>query len=381
MRTITLLQPRRITFGNGCARNCVDDIRSLNLGRVFLVTSPPLLGHVGPIVAELRQGGIAVEVYSAVVGEPTIDTLSQALAAARSLVPDAVIGLGGGSCLDVAKLVAALHDSQEDVRQLFGVNLLAGRRTFLACLPTTAGTGSEVSTNAVLLDSAAQLKKTVVSPHLVPDAAYVDPLLTLTVPPALTATTGMDALVHCIEACANCNAHPTIDLYAFQGMRLIAANLCQAVAQGDNVEAREAMSLGSLYGGFGLGPVGVGAVHALAYPLGGEFHIAHGTANALLLPHVMEHNLLAMPERYAEIALALGAAPGDSPLATARRGLERVREISRSCGIPDRLSALAVPEEAIPRMAQAATGITRLMKNNPRELTPADAEAIYRAAY
>ena len=381
MKAITLLQPKRITFGNGCAQTCVGDIQALGLRRVFMVTSPPVLGHAEPIAGALRQAGVSVDLYSAVSNEPTIDTLGEVLAEARSLAPDAVIGIGGGSCLDVAKLVAALHDGQQDVRELFGVNLLAGRRTYLACLPTTSGTGSEVSTNAVLLDGAAQLKKTVVSPHLVPDAAYVDPTLTVTVPPGLTATTGMDALTHCIEALANRNAHPTIDLYALQGVRLIGANLARAVAHGDDLQAREAMALGSLYGGFGLGPVGMAAVHALAYPLGGEFHVAHGTANALLLPHVMAHNLPAMPERYAEIAVAMGAQPGDSPLVTAQRGLERVRELSRECGIPSRLSQFGVPEEAIPRMARAATGIARLMRNNPRELSATDAEAIYRAAY
>lgn len=381
MRAITLLQPKRIAFGDGCAQGCVDDLLALGARRVFLVSSPPLLGAAQPLIDGLGRGGAAVEVFSAVTGEPTVATLEQALAAARPFAPDAVVGLGGGSCLDVAKLVAALHDGDQDVRQAFGINLLRPRRTHLACLPTTAGTGSEVSTNAILLHEEERLKKGVVSPHLVPDTAYVDPLLTLSAPPALTATTGMDALAHCVEEYGNRNAHATIDLYAFEGIRLIGANLERAFAQGDDVEARGAMALASLYGGLGLGNVGTNGVHALAYPLGGAFRVPHGAANSLLLPHVMAFNLVAQPERFAAIAVALGAQPGASDRQTAERGVERVRQLAGRLGIATRLSQLGIEESAIPDMARAAMSVTRLLKNNPREITLPDAEAIYRAAF
>jgi alcohol dehydrogenase class IV len=267
------------------------------------------------------------------------------------------------------------------VRETFGINQLAGRSTFLACLPTTSGTGSEVSPNAILLDESEQLKKGIVSPHLVPDAAYVDPALTFTVPPHITAATGIDALTHCIEAYANRFAHPIIDLYALEGIRLIAANVVRAVENGSDSDARTALSLGSLFGGLCLGPVNTGAVHALAYPLGGEFHVAHGVSNSVLLPHVLEFNLPAAPQRYADIALALGVEVGATPEETAHRGLDKLRQLSRQSGIPAGLSDLDVPEEAISRMAESAMKVTRLLKNNVRELTTADAEAIYRAAY
>jgi alcohol dehydrogenase class IV len=197
----------------------------------------------------------------------------------------------------------------------------------------------------------------------------------------VTAATGMDALTHCIEVYANRFAHPMIDLYALEGIRLIAANLPQAVENGDDVETRANMALGSLYGGLGLAPVNTAAVHALAYPLGGEFHVAHGVSNAVLLPHVLRFNLSAAPERYAQVALALGVEAGDSDLGTAQRGLDRLTELSRECGIPGGLSELGVPAEAIPRMAQSAMKVTRLLQNNLRELTVSDVEAIYRAAY
>jgi alcohol dehydrogenase class IV len=292
-----------------------------------------------------------------------------------------MIGLGGGSAIDVAKLVAALCDGRQEVGEVFGIGYLASRALYLASLPTTAGTGSEVTPIAILLDEAENLKKGIVSPHLVPDAAYVDPLLTVGLPPAITAATGLDALTHCIECYANKFAHPAVDLYALQGIRLIAANLIRAVEHGDDLEARANMALGSLYGGLCLAPVNTAAVHALSYPLGSEFHVAHGISNAVLLPHVVRHNLPAAPERYAQMALAMGIGPGDTDEETAERGVARLFELYRACGLPSSMSELGVPEDAIPGMAEAAMKVTRLLKNNLRELTAADAEAIYRAAY
>ncbi|UCE47119.1 MAG: iron-containing alcohol dehydrogenase, partial [Phycisphaerales bacterium] len=265
----------------------------------------------------------------------------------------------------------------QNVHDVFGIGKLTGRTYYLACLPTTSGTGSEVSPNAILLDETDHLKKGVVSPWLVPNAAYVDPMLTRTVPPDVTAATGLDALTHCIEAYANRFAHPMIDLFALRGIELISAHIEAACRVGGNIEARSALSLGSLYGGFCLGPVNTGAVHALAYPLGGEFHVPHGVSNAMLLPSVLEFNVTAAPKRYARIALALGCDKSDTNIETARRGIERIRQISRRCGIPYSLSQFGVQQEAVKRMAKSAMTVTRLLKNNPREVVQEDAERIY----
>jgi alcohol dehydrogenase class IV len=381
MRTVRLLQPKQIVFGEGCATRCADDIVAHDLNHVFVVTSPPIVELAEPLADELRGKGVAVTIYPEIATEPAIATFEAAMEAAHQAEPEAVIGLGGGSAMDVAKLVAALYDGEQNVRDVFGIGKLASRALYLACLPTTAGTGSEVSPNAILLDETEELKKGVVSPYLMPDAAYVDPLLTMTLPPAVTAATGLDALTHCVEAYANRFAHPIVDVYALQGIRLISANVVQAVEHGDDVGARTNMALGSMYGGLCLAPVNTAAVHALAYPLGGEFHVSHGVSNAVLLPHVLRFNLPAAPERHAEVALALGVEPGDSDLETAERGLNRLSKLCRECGIPSGLSELGVPKEAISRMAQAAMNVIRLLKNNLRELTVADAEAIYRAAY
>jgi alcohol dehydrogenase class IV len=381
MRIINLLQPKRIAFGSGCALQCAEDALTLGCRRVWIVTSPPIVSLVEPLLHTLEKGGASVGLYAEVGSEPTTHMVQTAVEAARGAQPDAVIGFGGGSAMDLAKLVAALHNGQQTVRDVLGINFLTGRRTYLACLPTTSGTGSEVSPNAIVLDETDALKKGAISPHLVPDAAYVDPLLTLSLPPAITAATGIDALTHCIEVYANRFAHPMMDLLALEGIRLIGANLERAVINGDDEEARTHLARASLYGGLGLGPVNTAAVHALAYPLGGEFHVAHGLSNALLLPYVMERSLEAAPERYADVALALGAEPAPSALETARRGVQRIHELSARCGMASSLSKLGIAEDAIPHMAEAAMKVTRLLKNNLYALTQADAEEIYHKAY
>jgi alcohol dehydrogenase class IV len=313
--------------------------------------------------------------------EPTVQIFETVLAAARAEPVEAVLGVGGGSAIDVAKLVAALYRGAQQVTDTFGINLLQRRDLPLVCLPTTAGTGAEVSPNAILLDEADQLKKGVVSPHLVPDAAFIDPLLTVSVPPAVTAATGLDALTHCIEAYANKFAHPVVDGYALAGIRLIAAHLERAVKDGHDVVARGALALGSFYGGLCLGPVNTAAVHALAYPLGGRFRVAHGVANAVLLPHVIRFNLPSAVDRYAEVAVALGVRSSGSPAAVAASGVEVLARLSRECGVPQRLSALGIPREAIPLLARAAMQVTRLLRNNLRVLDENDALQIYEASY
>lgn len=381
VRPLTIPQPRVLTFGVGTAGHVVAEFAASGRRRVIVVTSPPTRGLCEPLVAGLKDHAEAVTVWDGIAAEPTIADFRAALAAARDARADAVIGIGGGSALDVAKLVAALVASTQDVREAFGIDKLAGRSAWLACLPTTAGTGSEVSPNAILLDDAEKLKKGVISRHLVPDVAIVDPALTVTVPTAVTGATGMDALTHCIEAYANKLAHPTIDLFALDGARLIAAHLKRAYDDGRDLAARSAVALGSLYGGLCLGPVNTGAVHALSYPLGGEFHVPHGVANSVLLCPVLAFNLPAATQRYAAVAKAIGAEPGRDDAETAARGLERLRELAAAVGIPPRMRDLGVPESAIERLAAGAMTVTRLLDRNPRAVTLQDAVEIYRKAY
>jgi len=264
MQTVRLLQPQTIWFGAGCALQCADDILDRSLSSVFIITSPATARLAEPLASRLRAGGVRADIYSAIATEPAVADLESALAAAHAAQPDAVIGFGGGSAMDVAKLVAALFDGHQKIDEVFGIGKLAGRALFLACLPTTAGTGSEVSPIALLLDGSDGQKKGVVSPHLVPDGAYVDALLTLSVPAAVTAATGMDALIHCIESYANRFAHPLVDMYALEGIRLVGASLPTAVANPNDIAARTNMSRASLLGGLCLAPVNTAAVHALS---------------------------------------------------------------------------------------------------------------------
>ncbi len=381
MNVVTLQQPKRIVFGVGSAPRAAEELTAMGTRRVLLVTSPPVVPVAKAFLDAAATAGVDVTVHDRIDREPTVAMFRRTVEQAKAVKPQAVVGLGGGSALDVAKAVAALWDSAQDVTEAFGAGKLTGRRTALVCLPTTAGTGSEVSPNALLVDEADGRKKAVVSPHLLPDVAVVDPLLTVTLPPEVTAATGMDALVHCIEAYANVHAHPAVDVYALEGIRLIAANLAAAVARGDDVEARSALSLGSLYGGLCLGPVNTAAVHALAYPLGEMFHLPHGLTNAVLLAAVMEFNLPAAPQRYADVARALGAKGGRDDLETARAGVAAVQELSARIGVAKPLRELGIPPEAIPRLAEAAMKVTRLLVNNVRPLTEADAEDIYRKVY
>lgn len=366
--------PSSVTFGVGCAGEAVTTLLCTGRQRVFLITSPAVLKQVEPLASRMRAAGATVELVTGVPPEPTTACCELLRAKAAAFRPDLVLAVGGGSVLDVAKLVAALHDRPEPVATFYGINVLAGRRTALACVPTTAGTGSEVSPNALLYDEAVSAKKAIISPALVPDAAIVDPALMRSLPPGLTATTGLDALTHCLEAYANKAAKPDIDPYALEGVRLIGTNLARAVGDGDDLDARTAVALGSLYGGLCLGPVNTAGVHALAYPLGGEFHLAHGLSIALLLPHVVRFNLAALPERHATLAAALGGA-------TAADLPGKLAELADHCGVSMGMSAHGIPRDAFPRMADAALQITRLLKNNPREITRADALAIYAAAY
>jgi alcohol dehydrogenase class IV len=369
-----------LNFGSGAALRCAADLEERGVRSVFLITTKPTLDLCTPLVEAMRAKGVAVTLWHDLAGEPTFPEFHVAMAAAREAKAEAVVGLGGGSAMDMAKLVAALFDGRQRVEEVIGVDKLNGRALPLYCIPTTAGTGSEVTPIAILGDEDEDLKKGAVSPHLVPDGAYLDPLLTVSMPPAVTAATGLDALTHCIEAYANRLSHPLVDVYALAGIALIADNLERAVKDGSDLDARAAMLRASLYGGLCLGPVNTGAVHALAYPLGGEFHIAHGVANSLLLPHVLRFNLEAAPERYASIARALGVENTGDHAADALRGVERVIELSDSCGIARQLSAFGIGDGDIPRMAKAAMSVTRLLERNPRTVTEQDCVEIYQAA-
>jgi alcohol dehydrogenase len=373
--------PGKLVFGKNTLEQLPDEITALSANRVLIVTISPLLDQLSSLIAKLEANGVKVVVNTSITNEPSFADVQQMLQEVKGFNPDVVLGIGGGSVLDVAKLIAALLDNEQGLKDIVGIGFLKSRPKKLICMPTTSGTGSEVSPNSILVDETDNQKKGFISPFLVPDIVYVDPLLTVGVPPAITAATGIDALTHCLEAYTNLFAHPLIDVYAFEGMRLIAAHIVTAVQNGKDEEARTQVAMGSLLGGFCLGPVNTAGVHALSYPLGSTFHLAHGLSNALLLPYVMEFNYVAAPKRYADVAIALGCEREAEDIKTALKGIEKIRALISACGIPARLRDVGIPKEAIPQMAVDAMKITRLLKNNPRPISEANAIEIYNSAY
>lgn len=372
--------PGKLVFGTGTLPQLVNDVLEIKPSKVFIATIEPLRNTLSSFVESLQKRKIEVLTDTSIVAEPSFNDFEKLIQKVAPFNPDVVIGIGGGSVLDVAKLVAAQLENEQQLKDYVGIGLLKGRRKKLICVPATSGTGSEVSPNAILVDNENQ-KKGIISPHLVPDIVYVDPLLTVSVPPAITAATGLDALTHCLEAYTNKFSQPFIDMFAYEGMRLIAAHIETAVKDGNNIGAREKVAMGSLLGGFCLGPVNTAGVHALSYPLGSMFHLPHGLSNALLLPYVMEFNIPAAAKKYAGVASALGCDKKATDEEMAYAGVEKIRQIIKACGIPATLKEVNVPESAIPQMAGDALKIQRLLKNNPREITEFDAIEIYKAAY
>lgn len=381
MQELTIHFPAKLIIGSGTLQKLPEEIISKGYKKLLLVTISPLLSTLQSTLDELQNASVEVHIDTSIVQEPSFSDFEKLMQKIAPLNPDVVVGIGGGSVLDVAKLIAAQLENEQTLRDYVGIGLLKGRKKGLICLPATSGTGSEASPNAILVDDSDGQKKGIISPFLVPDVVIVDPVLTHSVPPSITAATGIDALTHCLEAYTNKFAHPLIDLYAYEGMRLIAANIVQAVQNGSDEKARTQVALGSLYGGICLGPVNTAAVHALSYPLGSLYHLPHGLSNALLLPYVMEFSLEASPCRYAAVAVALGCERENDDIATARKGVQKINELIRQCGLPLRLREVGVKEETIAQMAEAAMKVQRLLRNNPRRVTLDDAIHIYKQAY
>ena len=367
---ITLHQPLRLAIGAGTVGEVGAWAQSAR--SVLVVATPVTAGFVD----RLKLSG-RVAVFDAIPGEPDIGTLGAALEAARQSSPDLIIGLGGGSALDVAKLVAVLWDSQQTLADVAGPNRVAGRRTRLAQIATTAGTGSEAGIRSLITDPDKGNKIAVESPHMIADFAVLDPELTYSVPPAVTAATGIDAMAHCVEAFTNRRAHPMIDGFARMGFRLVGTYLARAVKDGTDTEAREGLMLASYYGGICLGPVNTAAGHAIAYPLGTRLRLPHGLANAIIFPHVLAFNQRAAASKTAEVARALGL--GDNLSETEL--LAEARDFCRNLGIEMSLAAHGAKMDDLPLYASEAHANRRLMDNNPIDMSPEDVLRIYKTAF
>jgi alcohol dehydrogenase class IV len=382
-KIISLRTSHLILAGIGASDRLGQEAKNLGATRALMVTDKGVIdsGTGKKIQGILEKEGIKVAVFDQVLSDPAVAVLESCLAFARQEKYDLIVGVGGGSPMDIAAITAVMLTNPGSVYDYLGVNLVKNPGVPTILVPTTAGTGAEVTPNAILTDTKENLKKAVVSPYILPRAAIIDPLLHLSMPASVTSSSGIDALTHAIESYTSINANVLTDLFAKEAIILVGRSLRTAVACGSNLEARYDMALGSLYAGISLANAGVTAVHALAYPLGGTFGVAHGVANGLLLPYVMEFNVPGSIARFAQIARFMGEKVDPLPLLEqAYQAPKVVKALYKDLKIPQSLTELKVPKEAIPTMAKAAMNVTRLMGNNPRTMTVADVERIYEKA-
>jgi alcohol dehydrogenase class IV len=371
----------RILMGPGAAAQIGSEVSRLGVNKALIVTDQGIIraGLLERVQGSLSSSKVRSLVFDGVEPDPRYQLVERCLEAAAGQRIQCVIGLGGGSALDIAKAASVMAANKGSIADYFGIELVPRPGLPLIAVPTTAGTGSEVTPIAILSDEEERLKKGVVSSHLIPSVAILDPELTLGLPPQVTAATGMDALIHAIEAYTSVNATSMTDLLACRAMELIYHNIRTAFAQGGNLEARARMLEGSLLAGMAFANAGVTAVHAFAYPIGAEFHIPHGVANSLMLAPVMEFNMLGNLQRFAHMArIFQEGASGLPPRALAKRAVEAMEQLRRDLGLPGSLGDFGVRTDDIPRLAAGVLKVTRLLANNPRGITQRDAEEIYR---
>jgi len=363
----------------GAAARLGEIVERLKCRSVFLVTDRGIIenGLVEPALKSLESRDIAVVVYSDVRADPPADVVEAAARAAVSGKADCIVGVGGGSSLDVAKLVALLACETESLSEVYGVGMAKGPRLPLILLPTTAGTGSEVTPISIVTTGEGE-KKGVVSPLLLADVAVLDADLTLSLPPAVTAATGIDAMVHAIEAYTSKRLkNPVSDCLAREALRLLGSNIHEVCRNGANREARQAMLLGSMLAGLAFANAPVAGVHALAYPVGARFHVPHGLSNSLVLPAVLRFNLDSAEELYADLASVLAPEVQGDPRQRATGLVEKLARLPVELSLPTRLRDVGIAREHIKTLAEDAMRQTRLLVNNPKEIALNDAMAIY----
>jgi alcohol dehydrogenase class IV len=389
--TFTFSTAPRVVFGAGESARLADHASGLLGGRVLLITDPGLvrLGLHEPALRSLTASGAEVEIFDRVEEDPSRATVEAATEMARTFGATSIVGVGGGSPLDVAKVTALLAGSDEDLDDLWGVDKARGPRLPLVLVPTTAGTGSEVTPVAILTLPGDE-KRGISTRILLPDIAILDPELTLGLPPSTTAATGIDAMVHAIEAYASksANNNPISRALAVEALKLLGANIRQVAEHPDDRDARGAMLLGSMLAGQAFANSPVAAVHALAYPIGGRFHVPHGLSNALVLPHTLRFNAAdgacGAHELYAELAPYVFPDLGTTEQGSQARCaafIDRLARLAQDLALPTRLRDVGVGEDDLGSMARDAMLQTRLLVNNPRPVEERDALAIYRAAW
>ena len=374
-----------VLSGPGSSAQLGDMAAGMGIRRALVVTDPGIIkfGLLDAAVANLEANNIALNIYADVVADPPESVVLDAVRAAQEFGCDGVIGFGGGSSMDVAKLLAVLIKGEQPLADIYGVDQITGGRLPLIQVPTTAGTGSE-ATMVSIITTGETTKAGVVSRTLLADKIILDAGLTTGLPPAVTAATGIDAMVHAIEAFTTKNKkNPLSDMLAREALRLMAGNIETAVKQGDNLEARSAMLLGAMLAGQAFANAPVAAVHALAYPLGGNYHIPHGLSNSLVLPHVLRFNGPEAGHQYAELASIIlpGKTLPEDPLAVTELFATYFLQLAEDLGLPTTLRQMSIDEADLPMLAEQAMLQQRLLINNPRDVSFDDALAIYQQAF
>ena len=367
--------PTRVLFGRGVSRQVAEPLKQLRASRVLIVTDPGVIkaGLVAPIEERLREAGIAHEIYDGVVPDPTVDDVARCFERAREMRADALVAVGGGSSIDTAKMAAVLMTNGGTVLDYVGMDKVPKPAAPVVAIPTTAGTGAEITINSVIADPAQHKKLVIISPNATALFALEDPDLTVGLPPFLTAITGMDTLVHAVESFTSKNAYRMTEVLALEAIRDAAWALPRAVKDGKDLEARERMMRSVVTASLAFSNTRLGNVHAMALPLGGWCHVAHGTAVAVLLPHVMDFNRSAAPEKFVAIGEAMGVGRDG------KAAVLRAFELLEQTGIPRRLSDVGVTADKIEPMTKDAMLSGNILVN-PRTTTAQDIEALYRAA-
>jgi len=373
----------RIVMGRGSIKTIGAEVKRKGATRILIVTDKGVVssGILKTIEESLKASRIKYSIYDKVEPDPRYEIVADCLEAVKQARAQLLIGVGGGSPMDISKTTAVMVTNKGPIKLYFGTDLIPKPGLPVILVPTTAGTGSEVTPIAILSDEGEKLKQGVVSPHLYPAAGILDPELTLGLPPSVTAATGMDALIHAIEAYTSINATPITDMYCIKAIEFISKNLRTAYAKGDNIEARTAMMEGALLAGIAFANAGVTAVHAFAYPIGAEFHIPHGVANTLMLPHVIRFNVLGNLEKFAQLTRPFGIpTEGLDNLAAVEKLIGAIDRLADDLRVPRHLADFGVKEKDIQMLSEGVMKVTRLLANNPRTLTLEDAKRIYTAA-
>jgi alcohol dehydrogenase class IV len=384
MKTFSFTGAKKIVFGRGSFVSLPEQLAEQKISRPLIVLDRNLAqsGFREKVSALLDQAGMKYVLYDKTEPEPPLELADEGTKIALKKRCDGVVGIGGGSAMDLAKAIAVLAANKAKAEAFLGLNRVPGPGLPKIMIPTTAGTGSEVTFTSVFIRKKLQKKEGMNSPYLYPELALLDPELTLSLPPHPTAATGIDALCHAIESYTSINASPMSEMVSLEAIQLISDNLRTAVHDGANIEAREAMLLGSLYAGLGLANAGVTAVHSLSYPLGGRYGVSHGLANTIMLPRVMAFNVPGALEKFAVIAEAMGEIVDDLPLREAAwLAVEAVEALIEDCGIMTTLEELEIPEDDFPEMAKVAMTVARPLANNPCKMTLEEMVELYQEAY